>query len=312
MPFMALMKKVLFFCLCYFAGILAVVGQDISKEELLFLTAEWKGARFDDGRPKLADELIARALAIGFDDAWTILRNEGYNNQFDQGWKILHEDKPIAGRALTAMYIPSRPDIEKSILTRGHNLGKKGATNSWPIDLLQKGDVYVADGYGKIAGGTLIGQTLGNAIFNRSGNGVVFDASVRDFDGLREIKGFNAFVRDFHPSFLEESMLIGINTPIRIGKAIVLPGDLVLSNKEGALFIPAHLAEKVIVTAEFIQLRDVFGNERIKSGTYSVGQIDNQWDDQIKNDFLSWLRQHPDKVKMSKTQLDELMKKRTW
>lgn len=300
------------FCLCFFAGKSIVFAQHIPKEELLFLTAEWSGARFDDGRPKIPDELITRARAIGFDDAWTILRNEGYNNQFEQGWQMLHEDALIAGRALTAMYIPSRPDVEKSILTRGHNQGKKGNTNSWPIDLLQKGDVYVADGFGKIAGGTLIGQTLGNAIFNRTGNGVVFDASVRDFNGLKEIKGFNAFVRGFHPSFLEESMLIGINTPIRIGKAVVLPGDLVLSNKEGALFIPAHLAEKVIVTAEFIQLRDAFGNERIKSGTYSVGQIDNQWDDQIKSDFLSWLKQHEDQVKMSKTQLDELMKKRTW
>ncbi|MFC6098817.1 RraA family protein [Olivibacter domesticus] len=300
------------FCLCFFAGKSIVFAQHIPKEELLFLTAEWSGARFDDGRPKIPDELITRARAIGFDDAWTILRNEGYNNQFEQGWQMLHEDALIAGRALTAMYIPSRPDVEKSILTRGHNQGKKGNTNSWPIDLLQKGDVYVADGFGKIAGGTLIGQTLGNAIFNRTGNGVVFDAAVRDFNGLKEIKGFNAFVRGFHPSFLEESMLIGINTPIRIGKAVVLPGDLVLSNKEGALFIPAHLAEKVIVTAEFIQLRDAFGNERIKSGTYSVGQIDNQWDDQIKSDFLSWLKQHEDQVKMSKTQLDELMKKRTW
>lgn len=310
---MSLISKLLWcFCLCFFAGKSIVFAQHIPKEELLFLTAEWSGARFEDGRPKIPDELIMRARAIGFDDAWTILRNEGYNNQFEQGWQMLHEDVLIAGRALTAMYVPSRPDVEKSILTRGHNQGKKGNTNSWPIDLLQKGDVYVADGFGKIAGGTLIGQTLGNAIFNRTGNGVVFDASVRDFNGLKEIKGFNAFVRGFHPSFLEESMLIGINTPIRIGKAVVLPGDLVLSNKEGTLFIPAHLAEKVIVTAEFIQLRDAFGNERIKSGTYSVGQIDNQWDDQIKSDFLSWLKQHEDQVKMSKTQLDELMKKRTW
>lgn len=299
-------------CLCFFAGSFMVHAQQIPKEELLFLTAEWKGVRFDDGRPKISDELINRARAIGFDDAWTILRNEGYNNQFEQGWQMLHEDVQIAGRALTAMYIPGRPDIEKSILTRGHNQGRKGNTNSWPIDLLQKGDVYVADGFGKIAGGTLIGQTLGNAIFNRTENGVVFDAAVRDFDGLKEIKGFNAFVRGFHPSFLEESMLIGINTPLRIGKAVVLPGDLVLSNKEGTLFIPAHLVEKVIVTAEFIQLRDAFGNERIKTGVYSVGQIDNQWDDRIKDDFLSWLGQHSDKVKMSKEQLNELMEKRTW
>jgi len=307
-------QPILVFCcfIFFLSNVFLAKAQTLSKEELLFLTTEWKGERFADGRPKIPDNLLERARRIGFDDAWTILRNEGYTNQYELGWKMLHDDVPVVGRALTAMYMPSRPDVERAILDRGHQEGRKGNTNSWPIDMLQKGDVYVADGFGKIASGTLIGQTLGNAIFDRSGTGVVFDASVRDFDGLKEIKGFNAYVRDFHPSFLAESMLMGINTPIRIGQAIVMPGDLVLSNKEGVLFIPAHLAEKVIVTAEFIQLRDDFGKERIKSGTYSVGQIDNQWDDTIKNDFLQWLKEHPDKMKMTKAQLDALMEKRTW
>ena len=287
-------------------------SQYLPKEELLFLTAEWKGERFDDGRPKIPQSLLVRAMQIGFDDAWTILRNEGYGNQFEGGWKVVHENKPFVGRALTAIYMPKRPDVEDAILKRGHQKGFKGNTNAWPIELLQQGDVYVADGFGKVAGGTLIGQTLGTTIFNRSGTGVVFDGGARDVDGLAEIEGFNALVRDFHPSFLEESMLVGLNTPTRIGQAIVLPGDMVLCNKEGVLFIPAHLAEKVVVTAEFIQLRDAFGKERIQAGQYSVGQIDNQWDDAIKRDFLDWLGRRPDKVNMTKEQLDQLMQKRTW
>jgi len=288
------------------------VAQQLSKEELLFLTADWKGERFEDGRPKIPETLLVRAKNIGLDDAWTILRNEGYHNQFADGWKAVHENKPFVGRALTAAYMPSRPDVQDAILKRGHQNGFKGNTNAWPIDLLQQGDVYVADGFGKVAGGTLIGQTLGTTIFSRSGNGVVFDAGARDLDGLAEIEGFNAFVRGFHPSFLEESMLMGINTPIRIGTAIVLPGDLVLCNSEGVLFIPAHLAEKVVVTAEFIQLRDAFGKERIQEGKYSVGEIDNQWNETIKLDFIKWLKNHADRVNMTKEQLDQLMEKRTW
>uniref|UniRef100_F4C3P6 Demethylmenaquinone methyltransferase-like protein n=1 Tax=Sphingobacterium sp. (strain 21) TaxID=743722 RepID=F4C3P6_SPHS2 len=287
-------------------------AQQITKEELRFLTSSWKGERYRDGRPKIPDSLLLRAERIGFDDAWTILRNAGYYNQFENGWKAIRENEVFAGRAVTAAYMPRRPDVEDAILERGHEKGLKGSTNAWPIELLQKGDVYVADGFGKVAGGTLIGQTLGTTIFQRTGKGVVFDAGARDFDGLADIKGFNAFVRDFHPSFLEESMLMGLNTPIRIGKAIVLPGDLVLCNKEGVLFIPAHLAEEVIVTAEFIQLRDAFGKDRIQAGKYSVGQIDNQWDDPIKLDFLNWLKEQEDRVRLTKKQLDQLMEKRTW
>jgi regulator of RNase E activity RraA len=210
------------------------------------------------------------------------------------------------------MFLPSRPDVEKNIKERGIKEGRKGNTNSWPIDILIKGDVYVADGFGKIAGGTLIGSTLGNSIYSKSGNGVIFNGSARDLEGLSEIKGFNAFVRDFHPSFLENMVLMGLNTPIRIGQAIVLPGDLVIADREGVLFIPAQLADLVISTSEFVVLKDKFGFEMVKTNKYSTGQIDSQWTEDIKADFLKWLGQHPELGKMTKEKLDEIMSKRTW
>lgn len=299
------------FLLCFFQ-IPNVHAQTISRDELIFLTSEWKGERFADGRPKVPDDLLVRAANIGIDDAWTVLKNLGYTNQFEYGWKMVNDTIPVIGRALTAMFMPSRPDVEKSIKERGLQQGRKGNTNSWPIDVLTKGDVYVADGFGKIDGGTLIGSTLGNSIYSKSGNGVVFNASARDLQGLSEIKGFNAFVRDFNPSFLEGETLMGLNTPIRIGKAIVMPGDLVIANKEGVLFVPAHLAELVVSTAEFVTLKDKFGFEMVKSNRYTTGQIDSQWTDDIKNNFLKWLDQHPELGKMSKAKLDEIMSKRTW
>ncbi|MBS7562811.1 RraA family protein [Mucilaginibacter sp. Bleaf8] len=287
-------------------------AQTLSKDELIFYTSAWKGERFPDGRPKISDDLIQRAKNIGIEEAWTVLRNEGYNNQFEGNWKLVHDDVPVVGRAVTAMFMPTRPDVEKNIKDKGVKQGRKGNTNAWPIDILQPGDVYVADGFGKIQGGTLIGDNLGNSIYNKSGNGVIFDGSARDLQGLSKIKGFNAFVRDFDPSYLEEMVLMGLNTPIRIGRAIVLPGDLVISEKEGVLFIPAHLAEKVVATAEFIALRDQFGQAMLKSGRFTTGEIDSQWTSQIREAFLTWLAQSGEKVKMTRAQLDAFMEKRTW
>jgi regulator of RNase E activity RraA len=289
-----------------------MMGQTIPKDELIFLTSQWKGDRFADGRPKVADDLLIRAKNIGIDDAWTVLKNLGYTNQFEGGWKTVNDSIKVVGRVVTAMYLPSRPDVEKEIKERGVAQGRKGNTNSWPIDVLTKGDVYVADGFGKIAGGTLIGSTLGNSIYSKSGNGVIFNGSARDLEGLSEIKGFNAFVRDFHPSFLENMVLMGLNTPIRIGQAIVLPGDLVIADREGVLFIPAHLADQVISTAEFVTLKDKFGFEMVKTNQYSTGQIDSQWTDQIKTDFLNWLKKHPELGKMTRADLDKVMSQRTW
>ncbi|NNE78339.1 MAG: RraA family protein [Pricia sp.] len=288
-------------------------SQTIPKEELIFLTSEWTGERFDDGRPKIPDDLLERAKKIGLDDAWTVLDNEGYSNQFEGNWKMVHDDVPVVGRALTAMFMPSRPDVEKNIKERGVNSqGRKGNTNSWPIEILSQGDVYVADSFGKIDAGTLMGATLATSIFSKSGNGVVFNGSARDLEAISEIDGFNAFVRDFHPSFLEEEVLMGLNTPIRIGGVMVLPGDLVLAKREGVLFVPAHLADQVVSTAEFVALKDQFGFEMVKTKKYSTGEIDSQWSEAIKKDFLSWLKQHPELGRMTQETLDKVLSKRTW
>ncbi|MDH4092672.1 MAG: RraA family protein [Cyclobacteriaceae bacterium] len=290
----------------------SLFSQTISKEELVFLTSEWKGERFPDGRPKVPDAFLERALHINIDDAWTVLKNYGYVNQFEGGWKMVKDDVPVIGRAVTAMFMPSRPDVEKNIKDRGIQNGRKGNTNSWPIETLVKGDVYVADGFGKIGGGTLMGSTLATSIYSKSGNGVVFNGASRDLGEIEDIKGFNAFVRDFHPSFLEEMVLMGLNTAIRIGNAIVLPGDLVIARREGVLFVPAHMVEEVISTAEFVIRKDQFGFEMVKSGRYSTGQIDSQWTDEIKNEFIKWLEKHPELGKMTRAELDKIMNKRTW
>lgn len=286
-------------------------AQTISKEETIFLTSEWKGERFPDGRPKISDDLLERAKHIMIDDAWTVLKNEGYLNQYAGEWKRIN-DITMTGRAVTAMYLPTRPDVEKSIKARGATQGRTGNTNAWPIDILTKGDLYVADAFGKISGGGIMGATLANSIFSKSGNGVVFNGAARDLQEIQNIKGFNAYVRDFHPSFTEEMVLLGLNTPIRIGEAIVLPGDLVMATIEGVLFVPAHMAEQVVSTSEFVTRKDQFGFEMVKNNTYTTGEIDSQWGDNIKVAFLEWLKKHPELGTMTRAELDKMLSKRTW
>lgn len=275
-------------------------------------TSLWAGARLPDGRPKVSDDILARMKNVSIEEAWSVLRNEGYHNQFEGNWKMIHSNVPIVGRALTAQYMPARPDVKKMIDDQGRAEGRIGASNSWPIDMLQKGDVYVADGFGKIIDGTLIGDNLGNSIFAKSGNGVVFDGGLRDLEGLEAIEGFNAFVRGWDPSFLQDVMLTGINVPIRIGRATCLPGDVVLAKREGVIFIPAHLAEKVVKTAEAIMLRDRFGHQRLKEGKYTPGQIDGRWSDQIREDFFKWLQDNMDQLPVPEKVIKEILEKRTW
>jgi len=266
-------------------------GIAASKAELLAMTPQWKGERFADGRPKFPDDLLERLKAVQIAYGWDVLRGHGYHHQFEGGWKILHPDRSFVGRALTAAYLPSRPDLEEHVLRLGKAEKRSGKPNAWPIDMLQKGDVYVADGMGKVIDGTLIGDKLGTAIFTRSGNGVVFNAGARKREGLLKIEGFNAFVRDWDPSEIKEMVLTSINRPICIGRAIVMPGDVIVARYEGVLAIPVHLAEEVVLTGEIIAIKDEFSHLRLREGRYTPGQIDAPpWSEEMKADFFQWYK----------------------
>jgi 4-hydroxy-4-methyl-2-oxoglutarate aldolase len=260
----------------------------------------------------VSDKFLERLKGVHLEEAWGILRNKGYQNQFEGDWMVIHPDSVMTGRVVTAQYMPLRPDVDSVIKAKGKSEGRIGATNSWPIDVLKNGDIYVADSYGKVVDGTLIGDNLGNAIYAKSLRGVIFYGSVRDVEGLEEIKGFNAWTKGYDPSYIQQMMLGGINVPIRIGRATVLPGDVALAKKGGVVFIPAYLVEEVVLNAEFIALRDAFGHQRLREQKYTPGQIDTQWTDEIKKDFLKWIDENPGKLPMTRDELDKFMKDRTW
>jgi 4-hydroxy-4-methyl-2-oxoglutarate aldolase len=307
------MKKTIFRLVLLLAPLCSRAQQVTpTSDQIKAITPEWTGERSADGRPKVPDSLLQRLKNIHLEEAWGVLRNKGYQNQFEGDWMVLHPDSAMVGRVVTAQYLPLRPDLDKIIKEKGKADGRIGATNSWPIDVLKDGDIYVADSYGKIVDGTLIGDNLGNAIYAKSHRGVIFFGSVRDTEGLEEINGFNAWVKGYDPSYIQQMMLGGINIPIRIGRATVLPGDIALAKKGGVVFIPAQLVEEVVLNAEFISLRDAFGHQRLREGKYTPGQIDTQWTEEIKKDFLKWLDDNPGKLPMKRKDLDAFMKNRTW
>jgi regulator of RNase E activity RraA len=308
------MKKInfLFYLLLCYSSITTAQQVTLTPDQIKAYTPDWKGERFADGRPKVADKWLQRLKSVHLEEAWGILRNKGFQNQFEGDWMVEHPDSVMTGRIVTAQYLPLRPDVDKIIKEKGKAEGRIGATNSWPIDVLKNGDIYVADSYGKIVDGTLIGDNLGNSIYAKSLRGVIFYGSVRDIEGLDEIKGFNAWTKGYDPSYIQQMMLGGINVPIRMGRATVLPGDVALAKKGGVVFIPAYLVEEVVLNAEFISLKDAFGHQRLREQKYTPGQIDTQWTDEIKKDFLKWIDDNPGKLPMTRVELDQYMKDRTW
>lgn len=310
-----MIKKVILISAMFLVGVV-VDAQNVGSTPgyIKALTSEWQGERLPDGRPKVSDAILERLKNISIEEAWGVLRNKGFHNQYEGDWTILNPDEPMTGRVVTAQYMPLRPDMEKLVKEQGisENRSPKGGTNSWPIDILQPGDIYVADSYGKIADGTLIGDNLGNSIYAKSQRGVIFYGSVRDQEGLAEIEGFNGWIKGADPSYIQQMMLTEINTPVRIGRATVLPGDVVLAKKYGVIFIPAYLVEDLVLTSEVTALRDEFGHQRLKEKKYLAGEIDSEWSEEIKKDFLNWLNNYPGKLPMTKEELDNYLKERNY
>ena len=285
-------------------------------EDVIKYTPDWKGERFADGRPKVSDNILDRMKNVTLEEAWATLQQANFMNQYEDGWVSIHGDKVLVGRALTAVWMPGRPDIQKVIEQQGVKDNRKGDMNAWPVDMLQPRDVYVADHFQLKVGGPSIGDNVGNAIYAKSGNGIVYDGAVRDINGLEELPNFISFVRSYDPSHhygslrtgkLLNSTMVSINGPVRIGRATAMPGDVILGRNGGVMFIPPQLAEKVVKDSEQTHLRDMFGHLRLKEQKYTAGQIDTRWTPEIEADYRSWLKQNEDHLPVPKAQIEELL-----
>jgi regulator of RNase E activity RraA len=291
----------------------------LTKQQLIEYTPDWKGERFPDGRPKVSDAILDRMKRVTLEEAWAVITGAGFSHQYDDNWVSIHPDKILVGRALTSQWLPGRPDILRVIEAKGRQDGRVGGTNAWPVDMLQPRDVYVSDHFGLKENGASVGDNVGSAIYAKSGNGIVYDGAIRDINGLREMENFTSFVRSYDPSHhignasagaRLNSTMIGINVPIRIGGAFVMPGDVVLGRDGGVVFIPPQLAEQVVRTSEITRLRDEFGHARLRAGVYTAGQIDGRWTDPIEADFTQWLRQNIDRLPVARPQIEEILKSR--
>ena len=269
-----------------------------STEQRIEFTPAWHGERFSDGRPNVPDSVLRRLKNVTADEAWDVLQNAGYRNQFEGGWRVINPGERLVGRVVTAVFMPHRPDVDSVIRANGKKESRIGDENSWIIDILKPGDVLVVDLFGKIRYGTIIGDNLATAIFSKSHNGLIVNGAVRDVTGIQQIAGFQVYARGVDPSALENVMLTGINTPIRIGDVTVMPGDIAIGDPEGITFVPPQLAEKLADETEMDHMIDEWGHAMLREGKYTPGQIDAKWTPKMIEEFNTWLEKRGSKLRM--------------
>jgi regulator of RNase E activity RraA len=262
------------------------------REDILQLTPLWTGERFPNGRPKVSDDILRRMREITLEEAWGPLWGKGYKYQFQGDFRVVHPDMKLVGRAVTAVMVPVRPDLNDTLLKYGHEQeNRRGFFNQWVIDQLAEDDVVVVDLFDKIYQGTYVGGNLSTAIATRTKRGgAVIWGGVRDLEQILKIESVNTFYRGNDPTGIGDVTMTGMNVPCRIGNAICMPGDVVLGTPAGVIFIPPHLAEEVVVGAEKAHIRDVWGFIRLDEKTYTTAQIDTAWTTPMWQDFIGWFQ----------------------
>ncbi|MCC6588670.1 MAG: dimethylmenaquinone methyltransferase [Bryobacterales bacterium] len=245
----------------------------LSKEQLLEVTAKNPYERFDDGRPKVPDAILEKVRGLTVEEVWGVLPGKGYKNQYDGKWQILHPEKKLVGRAVTAMFLPLRPDLNELMLSDMKRLGHRGGAHQWVIDQLKPGDVLVVDLFGKEEGGSVVGDNLATAIKSATVNGgLVVDGAIRDLEGIFPID-MGVYYRHATPSAIAEVTLAGYNTPVNIGPTTVVPGDVVFGDRTGIYFIPPQFVKEIVDRAEETHIHDEWTKAKFLSGRYKSSDL---------------------------------------
>jgi 4-hydroxy-4-methyl-2-oxoglutarate aldolase len=270
----------------------------LTQEELIQYTPDNPFERFPDGRPKVPDDLLARARGLSAEEIFAVLPGKGYPNQFADGFHILHPGKKMVGRVVTAQFMPARPDIEAIARAKAKARGIDRFNNQTVIDMLQPGDVLVVDLFGKKEDGTMVGDNLFYYIMKAThGGGLVVDGSIRDLEGIADMD-MPAYFRHADPTFIRNVTLTGINIPVRIGGVTVLPGDVAVGDREGVYFIPPHLIKEVCDRADVTHIHDEWTRRKFDEGKYKSSEIyGSPRDPQLKQEYQEYLKKRLEEIR---------------
>jgi 4-hydroxy-4-methyl-2-oxoglutarate aldolase len=270
----------------------------LPKDQMIELTAQSPFERFPDGRPKVPDALIERARGLSSEEVFAVLPKEGFRNQYADGFRILHPGTKLVGRAFTLQFMPLRPDLDGVINARAKAAGLERLFNQTVIDMLQPGDVLVVDLFGQQEGGTIVGDNLFYYIMKTTKNGgLVVDGAIRDLEGISRM-AMPAYFREAHPTAINNVMISGFNIPVRIGKATVMPGDLVFGDAEGIYFIPPALVEKVVDNADEVHIHDEWTRKKFDEGRYKSSEIyGTPKDPELKKEYEEYLKKRLEEIR---------------
>lgn len=273
-----------------------------TKDQMMEYTKAWTGDRFPDGRPKVPDALLQRARGMSTEEITVPGGGRGGGgggySQYSDGWMVVQPGKKMVGRAFTVQFIPARADLDAVVTAKAKENGVQMLNNQYALDMLQPGDVLVVDLFGKKEGGTIVGDNLFYFVKKATKEGgMVIDGSIRDLEGIAEM-GMPAYVRSVHPSAISGATLSGINIPIRIGNVTVMPGDVVVGDREGISFVPPQALSAILDRADTTHIHDEWTRKKFDEGKYKSSEIyGSPKDPALLKEYQEYLKKRLDEIR---------------
>jgi len=231
-----------------------------------------------ENRVELTDDLKAKLNAVSTATLAGQLQRRGMINAFLNRLKPLNEGQRMVGVARTLRYVPKRPDFEKR--SSGPNAQRRA------VEGCQPDEVLVMEAREEPDAGT-IGDIFAMRVKQLGGAGVITDGALRDTPAIAEI-GLPVYHGSSHAATLGRLHTpLAEQVPIVCAGVTVFPGDIIVGDAEGALVIPALLAEEVAEDAYAQELEEEWAIERVAAGESSIGTFPIA--DDRRAEFEAWL-----------------------
>ena len=153
--------------------------------------------------------------------------------------------KSVVGPALTLQFMPKREDI---YAVDEYNDPEK-QLHRHALYHTQPGDIIVVDARGDMSSG-VFGEMMLTFFQGRGGIGAIVDGCIRDFPYAQTL-GLGLWLKGTTPNFHTQTNIypFAVNVPIACGNTLVMPGDIIVADDDGAVVVPIKLAPELCETA---------------------------------------------------------------
>jgi regulator of RNase E activity RraA len=207
-------------------------------------------------------ELVEGLAAIGAATAAGELSRLGVRDPFMKGPVAWNKGKAIAGPALTLQFMPKREDLygDNEYQDPERQLHRHVLYHTQP------GDIVVVDARGDMASG-VFGEMMLTYFKGRGGVGVIIDGCIRDYPNVKGLD-LGLWLRGVTPNFHTQTNIapFGVNVPLACGNVLVMPGDIIVADDDGAVVVPIALAPQLLAKASEHAEWEDFARMRLSQG----------------------------------------------